>query len=356
MRTLPDVKLFRLRSGGPDIDLDLHLAQDDPALRAAWDAARGGDWRPARDLMATTRSDFDRRARYVWVLAESVTAEPGAGVKSDPNREVGAVDTTAAWTDRWAAAEPENADAVLLRARSLITRAWEVRGGSWASFVGPDAAAEFHRLLLLALPVGDKAAMLAPEDPTPWAQRLLLATALGASRADFERTWSEVIAREPLHREAHNFRLMYLCLKWRGSHEEMFAFARAAAAAAPFGSPLHVLPLHAAAEWAMWEFGREGSFRNILKVTDVLRSGPEFHADLDNALNRWFATAPGHHAMWYHDLNYLAYALVKANRHADAKAVFEAIGPYMENIPWVWMEPGNPEKGFRGARRRALRG
>src|SRR5689334_6078630 len=120
----------------PDINLDLHLAQDDQRLRAAWASVTNGDWRPARDLMAGTRSDFDRRARYTWVLSEA-----SAVSQRFP------VDTTASWADRWAAAEPDNPDAVLVRARSLIMRGWEVRGDGWASTVGGDSAAEFHRLL-----------------------------------------------------------------------------------------------------------------------------------------------------------------------------------------------------------------
>lgn len=336
------------------MDLDLHLAQDDPALRAAWEAARRGDWQPARELMATTRSDFDRRARYVWVLGESAAAQPWSSMVSDPERPVGLVDTTAAWTDRWADAEPDNPDAVLVRARSLIMRGWEVRGSGWASTVRADAAVEFRRLLQLALPLNDEAARLAPEDPTPWAQRMLLAIALGAGRTAFDTSWDEVVARDPHHREAHNFKLMYLCRKWCGSHEEMFAFAREAAAAAAVGSPLRVLPVQATAEWAMWEFSHDGSLKNIMAVTKYWRSDPGFHAELDNALGNWFGSAARRHAMWYHDLNYLAYGLVRANRYADAKPVFDAIGPYAEDIPWGWTD-ADSQQGFRTARRKAMR-
>jgi len=346
------VSLFR--RGADDGDLDLHLAQDDLELRAAWDAARAGDPGPARELMATTRADPDRRARYVWVFGESTTATPWAATPSDPERFAGPVDTTAAWTDRWEQAEPENPDAVLVRARSLIMRAWEVRGSGWARYVGANAAEEFQRLLLMALPLTDRAATLAPDDPTPWAQRLLLATALGAHREAFERTWAEVVARNPAHREAHNFKLMYLCRKWHGSHEEMFAFARQAADAAPDGSPLLVLPVQARAEWAMSECSNNTTLRNIMAVNEVWRNDPGLRAELDRAVNRWFAAPARKHAMWYHDLNYLAYGLVKANRYAEAKPVFTAIGPYMEEIPWGWIGV-NDRKEFLNARRKAMR-
>jgi hypothetical protein len=325
--------MFRRR---PVLVLDHDPAQEDQALRAAVAAGRNGDWGPARDLMATVRHDNDRRARCVYVLAESISGQmpaPGRRGAAPP------VDTDAAWMDRWAATEPTNPNAHLVRARSLIVRAWDVRGGGWSSTVGEDAALEFLRTLHLALTVNDQAAALAPDDPTPWAQRLLLMVALSADRATFERAWSELVRRDPQHREAHGFKLMYLCRKWHGSHEEMFQFARATAAAAPDGSPLHALPLHAQAEWDLWETQREsGGLRNLRRVGQIWRNDPNFKADLDNALNRWFRRPAGKHAMWYNDLNHLAYALVRSRREAEAKPVFEAIGPYAETFPWAWSD------------------
>ena len=52
------------------------------------------------------------------------------------------------------------------------------------------------------------------------------------------------------------------------------------------------------------------------------------------------------------DLNMLAYGLYQADRHRDAKPVFEAIGPYATGIPWVWQR-GDEE--FLAARKKALR-
>ena len=347
------MKFFRSRV--PLVQPDVHLAQDDHRLRAVWDAVKAGDWRPARELMAATRTDFDRRARYVWVLGESTTmttwAEPSGYVPVP-------VDTTAAWADRWAQAEPDNPDAILVRARSLIMRGWEVRSSGWASTVGADAFDEFHRLLVMSIPLLDEAARLRPDDPTPWVVRLLLASPLRFDPAEMEKTWAEIVARDPYHREAHNLKLMYLCHKWSGSHEAMFGFARSAAASAPHGSPLHVLPVQANAEWALWELNREDGRDAHRTVRQAWRDSTGFHAELDNALHHWFAADPARHAMWYHDLNFLAYGLFRAGRHADAKPVFEAIGPYVEQIPWGWVgEHDYTAVGaFLAARRKALRG
>jgi hypothetical protein len=336
------------------VDIDIHPAQDDAALRATCESVRNGDWTAARDLMAATRADLDLRARRSWVLSETVTGVSWARSGAIPINANGQVDTTATWVDRWAAEEPTNPDAMLVRARSMIGRGWAVRGSGWASSVSRAAFHEFHRLLLMAIPLCHEAARLFPEDPTPWGQLMMIASPLGVDRANVERCWAEVTARSPFHREAHAIRLMYLCKKWRGSHEEMFAFAREAAATAPPGSPLHALPLQANAEWARWELTREPMHAHQT-VYETWLNDSRFQAELDGALNRWFAVADGKHGLWYTDLNYLAYALNRAQRYDDARPVFEAIGPYFETLPWAWGD-GPADFNFRQARSDALVG
>ncbi|GAA1877862.1 DUF4034 domain-containing protein [Asanoa iriomotensis] len=337
--------IFKRAEAAPSIVVDTHPAQDDEALRKAHDdLVGGGDWAAARDLMASAAGDEYRRSRYAWVLSEATLGTPS------PDQPV----EEATWVDAWARAEPDNPDALLVRGRSLISRAWEVRGSGWASTVGRDAGAEFQRLLVLAVPIYERAVSLAPADPMPWAHRLLLATALNAPRDHVERCWAEVVARDPGHVEAHNMKFMYLCHKWHGSHEEMFAFARQAAATAPDGSPLLALPLAASAEWAMWMMRRELSVKQSVAVTRYWRRDPVVQAELDAALQRWFAR-PNRRDGWHGDLNYLAYALYKADRHADNKAVFAAIGPYMVDPPWTWAAEKTPEAAFVKARAKALK-
>ncbi|GIF73423.1 DUF4034 domain-containing protein [Asanoa siamensis] len=308
------------------IPCDPHPAEDDAALRRAHDTlAYGGDWRMARDLLASAAGDDDRRSRYVGVFAESALG-PTA-----PGRPV----EDATWVDAWARAEPDNADALLVRGRSLITRAWEVRGGGWASSVSKKQWAEFHRLLALAVPVYERAVALAPADPLPWAHRILLGTAQKAKHDEMERCWAELVARDPGHVEGHSLKLMYLCRKWHGSHQKMFAFARTAAAAAPDGSPLLVLPLIAGAEWASYRTTAQKSLLSTVLVRRYWRRNPQVQAEIDAALHRWF-TRPTRRDGWYVQLNYLSYALYKAQRHADNRAVIAAIGPYISGLPWGW--------------------
>ncbi|WP_433261236.1 DUF4034 domain-containing protein [Micromonospora vinacea] len=331
--------------------IDTNQAQDDTVLREACTQARyGSDIEPARKAMAATRGDHDRRARYVRVLAESTAGGLGSRVDSTTGR----VDTEAAWTDRWAARSPTCPDAHLVRAHSLMARAWEVRGGDWAAAVRPEQWAEFRRLQQLAGQVNDLAMRLAPEDPTPWANQLKLMIDQSASTEDVEETWRELTRLDPWHRRGHTLKLTHHCRKWGGSHEAMFDFARSVAAAAPAGSPLHVLPVLAAAEWALWEQDRESPDSTADEIGQRWRQDPIMQSDLDNALSVWFHQPATRHADWLNDANVLAYGLARTGRDADAAPVFASIGRYVTSVPWSWW--GDRMRGdtaFFRARRRA---
>ncbi len=332
--------------------IDANPAQDDRLLREACQEARyGSDIGPARRAVAATRGDYDRRARYVRVLAESTAG----GLGSRIDRTTGRVDTEAAWADRWAAGSPTDPDAQLVRAHSLVARAWEVRGGGWAATVRPEQWAEFHRLLHLAEQVNALAVRLAPEDPTPLTTRLRIMIAKSAAPEDVESTWQELIRRDPWHRDGHALQLTYRCRKWSGTHEEMFGFARSVAAAAPEGSPLHVLPVRAAAEWALWEQKRVSPGRTADEIGARWRQDPVMQSDLDNALSRWFHQPAARHADWLEDVNFLAYGLARSGRDADAAPVFASIGRYVTGVPWGWWGDGRGATPFIRARRRARR-
>lgn len=331
--------------------IDIAEAQDDAALREACKQARQGFDELARQAVARTRDDYDRRARYVQVLAQSTTG----GFESPIDRTTGQADTSAHWTDRWAAHCPTDPDAQLVRARSLIARAWEVRGSDWASSVRPEQWAEFHRLLHLAEQVNDLATQLAPADPTPWVNRLQMQIGYSAPRDDVEQTWRQLTYRDPGHQGGHVLKLTYHCRKWSGSHDEMLGFARSVVAAAPVGSPLHVLPVRAAAEWALWEEERVSPKRPADEIGERWRQDSAMQADLDSALSRWFHQPAARHSAWLDDANFLAYGLARTGRDADAAPVFAAIGKYMTVLPWNWWGDARADINFVRARRRARR-
>ena len=329
--------------------IDLHSAQDDKVLRDAFESVNYGTGdQAARAAIAATRGDFDRRARAVNVLAETTTRQ----LKEQTDPATGRVNTEVTWADRWARANTDDPDAQVLRACSLVVRAWEVRGAGWASTVSRNQWQEFARLLEFAWQINDWAIRLDASDPTPFAQRLQIMVGTDKGRDLFEDTWAELVARDPHHHQGHLIKLTYLCRKWHGSHEEMFGFARAAAATAPEGSPLHNLPVHAATEWAMWEETREEDVRDADRVSALWRLDPELQADLDNALNRWYRNPAKRHAGWIDDCSHLAYALSRCGRYAEAAPLFDEVGKFVSS-PWGWWGNLRLDEAFFRARKLA---
>jgi hypothetical protein len=62
-------------------------------------------------------------------------------------------------------------------------------------------------------------------------------------RDEFDRRLADTLALAPTHCGAHEQALQYLAPKWHGSTQEMLDFARTAAAGAPAGSNLALLPV-----------------------------------------------------------------------------------------------------------------
>lgn len=87
-----------------------------------------------------------------------------------------------------------------------------------------------------------RAAALNPDDPTPYITEIWGALGLGYPHSRMGRLWTEITARAPHHYEARFSALQYWCAKWRGSEELATAFAERAAANAPLGGLLTVLP------------------------------------------------------------------------------------------------------------------
>ncbi|MBB4893183.1 hypothetical protein FHS39_002214 [Streptomyces olivoverticillatus] len=294
----------------------------DAPLRAALTAAASGGFGPARELLAATRQDmqWERRSGYVAALAEFALHNPG-------------------WLDAWLADEPENPDAVLVKADLCIDQAWEVRSAARANAVSRDQFQGFFALLQDAAPVIGAAIELNPADPVPW--RIALTHALGtqASREVFDSYWEEAVARAPHHFGCHSVALQYLCEKWYGSHEEMFAFAENAAEQALPGSKLHALPLKAAVEYLV--VASAGT-----REKDP-SDGTVPQARIDAAIRR-AQELSAHYEAGDPEIapvrNDLALMLLLHERWSESLEQFRAIGVHATEFPWVYF--GDPRKEF----------
>jgi hypothetical protein len=98
-------------------------------------------------------------------------------------------------------------------------------------------------------------------------------------------------------------------------------------------------PLHCAAMAVFRSKGFRASFDSAF-------------TDLDRTLEAWFRKEQRQYAQAKADLNYLAHALIYADRHAEARPVLDAIGEHVTRLPWAYT--GDPESSFTYWRQRLL--
>ena len=136
----------------------------------------------------------------------------------------------------WARNEPQAALPRLLRGCHAIGAAWKARGHGQK--VTKEGGQLFHTHLREAEVELRAAAALDPADPSPYAFLITVARGLNQGHAAAQQWFAEAKARDPEHQGAHRAMLAFLCEKWHGSHDQMFAFARQAAAGCRRGSTL----------------------------------------------------------------------------------------------------------------------
>ncbi|MEU3355789.1 hypothetical protein [Streptomyces sp. NPDC037389] len=306
-------------------------ALDDTELTTVRDALARGRWADARQLLARTGDDWDRRGHRLVVLAEGPAS--------------------AAWARDWLLAEPDSPDAAVLLACAGVFRCL---GGKET----PETA---HALCLTA-------ARMAPRDPTPWLAVLILARRTGTAD-ERVRAFDQVRARHRDHHHAHHLMAACLAERQEGDRDdplhEVYDFAAWAAEQAPADSPLAVLPVVAHAERyrALARAGLEpadparSAHWTTRRARQVMKAAfdwwLEWDIDEDTADGTDTTTAATAHPRRKVDLNYLAHAKLHEGRLAEAAALLTRIGPHATRAPWVYPDR-DPGAAFRAARRTAL--
>ncbi|MFD9190382.1 hypothetical protein ACFWCA_19390 [Streptomyces phaeochromogenes] len=311
-----------------------HPAGRDPDLRRALEDLRLNRWLSTKALLAETGSYWPLRTSRSQVL----------GHAASQTRAI----------EAWCLEEPDNGDAQMMLGRVLTERALI------AHRAGVDRR-ELMNAVLSARMACKAAAEGWPDDPVPYVNYMALAqTDTDRTQPHSPRHWVErtdllpsgpwgllewVQQRDPFNREA--FHRMLGVFHARG--EGGVAFAQWAAAAAPEGSPLKVLPLYAYVEdYRRQRFGAISYWGTGDKAR---------YARL--ALYRWFEQthpAPDEpDARSLLDLNYLAYGLTSTGVGQTA-AVFKAIGSHVTTAPWALVTRKYEwwQDDFRSARDRAL--
>ncbi|MEV4510302.1 hypothetical protein AB0K00_15210 [Dactylosporangium sp. NPDC049525] len=313
----------------PEVDRDRALADQD--LRAARARAVAGDWTAARDVIAAAGTDWERRGHRTWVLAEAAQENAGA------------------WIDAWLTATPDDPTVVTLHAAALTELAGRARGHATAAQTSQERLRSFADLSAKARAQAERALVLAPDDPLP-CNILLNSMFSGGDRGGaFGELLAEARRRDRFDFEVHTTAVTFLCEKWFGSHDAMFALARETASQAPPGAGATMLPLFAHFEYAMREYS--WAKVNASALVDCRRyfQRPDVQGELDACVTKWRAPGPPTHAKALTCENWLAIAYALSGRRDECKAVFDRIGPYADSHVWAYFF-GSIRDGFTANR------
>lgn len=296
-----------------------HPAADDGRLaRACVDVRAGRHW-SAYEALKESREDFGTLAHRSLVLASE------------------AADSDLA--ERWLAEDP-SPEAALLWARVAMLRALRA------------ADARDRRAVVLARiaqAACEKAAELAPRDPTPWVVRLALARVqrprdpaprgLLTSPAGPWSLLARVLRLDPWHREAHHRFLAFFFARHGGTPNAAWDVAAFLSQRAPASSALRLLPLVALVE----------DCNPAAPLADRMWEQPQWRAAALGIYQHWFPRVARYRHTPVLDLSYLAHALFMARRDLEARAVLTAMGPYASRMPWSVF--GDPEEELTRVRR-----
>ncbi|MEY9848423.1 hypothetical protein [Streptacidiphilus sp. MAP5-3] len=311
----------RRRTTAPQFD----QTHGDRELAAARHDLAVGRWQGVRDLLRDTGRDWDRRTHRVRLLAD--------------------VAASTRTVESWQAAEPDNPDALVLRAETEVQRIFFAVAESHHQNGTPppteDACdrRDLDRVARICLQASEKHSA----DPVPWVSLMTLARLYGQGHPHVWHWWRELQARDRFNREGHHQVLRHLSARWHGSHGEMYNFARDSAAFAPLGSPLAALTQAARAE----------HFHRRVETEGPAAVGLTYHwthevavQALRSTMRQWIAHRSGvEYAQDVADLNLLAHGLVFAGLAPEAKEVFALLGDRPARVPWVYS--GDPLALFR---------
>ncbi|GLW30144.1 DUF4034 domain-containing protein [Actinoplanes regularis] len=299
----------------------------DPRARALLTALRTADRATVREIFTAT-TDPDERA-FLMVAADDVP-----GVQD--------------WIGQWIADEPESTLPVLIRGCHAVSWAWEARGSRRANVTSKSSFQEFFRRLRIAENCLDEVIERDPDEVLAWTWLTTSARGRQIPAEQAAARFREVTKRAPFLLHAHEQRLQYLCRKWFGSHQEMFAFAREATASAPAGHPLPGVLASAHIEyWLDLPAGQDDTYMTTPAVRADLIAAAE-----KSVLHPDFVKVAG----WATRANTLAMALHMGQEFAHAARVFDVIGDNVTEWPWFYRTLfGGPARKFAQARRDAYR-
>lgn len=271
-------------------------------LRAALEA---GDLESV--VAAYGAADASRREFFVQVLTEG---------------------STVAALESWPSRRPGSAEAYLLRGAQRTTWAWQARGRGDTESVEANAWDDFFNRLRSAEADLLRAVELA-DDGVAWSRLLITGRGLEVPLDELRARYARATDASADLTFAADQLLQSLCEKWLGSHEEMFAFARATVASVSDGDPrLRLIPLA--------HLERVFAFGDDFLGGSRYRAEPGVHSELIAAAERSVfrfdhRVSPQHRIT----LNAFAMAFCHFGRFDAARPLLDWIGSSPTLEPWA---------------------
>ena len=247
-------------------------------------------------------------------------------------------DQPSLWVVNWVRDEPENPVAVSAYGWMQLLVGWNARGDGGVETVTPAGWKTFYECLRLSSQTLQHAIQLDPRDVLPWEYLMLGARGTRVDLPTAERIFNEILQRDPESPRGHYAMHLYLCNKWFGSHEQMFAFAHSVSEGAPAGSVLHGLVPAAHSE--MWIDLEGEEAENYYLRPEVKQS--------INAAYRRFSAATGDDSVdRVQAANEFAFGLNYTHQWDELTDVFQYLGAYKADRPWYYAH--DPDGAFREA-------
>lgn len=303
-----------MSTGVPDFEVK-HVY---PAVNAADDALRRGDWPGVRAAFATAGSAYERH--QIVALARSMT-----GCEN--------LLTVVCSHD------PSDLLARTMLASRQIGLAWEARGSGRASTVGQQQFERFFALLEEAERSLIEVCAREPGLAAAWAVRLVTSRGLELGGSETRRRCQRLAAVSPHDLLAQELLLQDLLPKWGGSWEQATRFAWECANQAPPGSPNPALVVILHVErWVDSDQDVRAVFADPSIRRDVWQAGEQ------SVMNPAFAGVPG----WEYALSTFALGYSLAEDWPRAKACFARLGPYAHESGWDYFnQPGEVFAQYR---------
>ncbi|MET9232512.1 hypothetical protein [Lentzea sp. NPDC003310] len=175
--------------------------------------------------------------------------------------------------------------------------------------------------------------------------------ALGAPthRDEAAEVYEEVVKRVPDLVNATWRRLQTKTAKWHGSHEEMFAFARAGVQGLPDGHPLLALVPIAHLEMHLDKMAKSGKWARKWEIA-TLSYWKKQRAEVDAVSDRLLAGAADQpYSLWAHQI----FAMFYFQAEAKDRLALHLAQSGQRAARWPWAYLGDPNKRFAAAQQMA---